>query len=723
MKKSEFEMEQSYLTHVYGNLVTQAGLLKAFLDETKDESINALKIIGDDITLNFDNFAENIDTFATIEMKSREIDQMNIKVDTADAQYQNIKRLLENPYFGKVDVTFVDETDCESFYIGIHNFADDDRNNLIYDWRSPIAELFYNNDIGPSAYEANNRLIDVNINQRRQFIIDKTQLIKFFDTTVSIQDDILLETLEQDSSNEMKDITSTIQQEQNEIIRDTHHRNILVNGIAGSGKTSTIMQRIAYLLYLYRNKVASKEILILSPNNKFIEYISNVLPSLGEKNPINLTFLQFINEQSDELLENESEYFSRINDKSTNKQIEILRSASFTHHIKSANETLINQTDFIQNIKHHDKIIISSNRIKKIFLKMPQSNRLIDKVSATSAQLLKYWKNRIKKEARKKSIQDEILSLPESLQKKYFGKLISDDSDESINSYGEQLLHIKYKHITESIKQNKWVNTKFIFEQLYTDYSHESYIYNPNRKILIDEAVIFLTIKNEFINRLDLQSMKFILIDEIQDYTPAQISLILDLYPTSQFTLVGDENQAIFNSSMTFTEIAQMFNAHNHSVKTYDLLNSYRSSGHITKLFKKLVTSQQHLEIVPIRHEGNPPQFIKLQDISDLTNNVQQILRDIHQDTLTIITKDDKDKEYVERLLKKGNIDMQQINIYPISLSKGLEFDHVLIFNVNEDEYVSKRDKKILYTAISRSMQNIYITYQSKLPWAIDKDN
>lgn len=706
----ELNKEKQYLQIVYEKLLQTEKELTDILKTTRSEGLSTLKDMSGDVRLDFSNVSDNLDTFSVLEMKNREIDQMNIKMKTADLSLQKVKRLLETPYFGKINVDFLDEEPEEAFYIGINNFADKEGNNLVYDWRSPISELFYNNVIGSSFYMANRQRIDVAIKGRRQFIIEKNTLLNYFDTSIAIQDDVLLEALEQDSTKQMKDITSTIQQEQNRIIRDMKNSNILVNGVAGSGKTSTIMQRIAYLLYSLRQEITSDNILILSPNNKFIDYLSKVLPSLGERNPLNMTLLQLVEHYLSLPLENEESYFSRISQEAVNSQTNVLRSLNFIEHLKKADRLLLSVTSFFKDITHNNKVIISKEKIIEIYQSTPDHASMLHKVQATKKQLSRYWEKRIRIQAKNRSTQNQILSLSEELQQKYFGELITDDSEESVFKYGKKLLTKKYHRVTKSIDSTTWIDTKVLFDLLYFDYQKESYIHSKEH-LNLDEAIIWLTIQNTFIEKIEWPQMRFVLIDEVQDYTPAQVSLLSNLFAKSDFTMVGDENQAIFNSTITFQKINEIFETHQKQVQRYDLLNSYRSSGAITKLFSQLANSKQQMEISAVRPKGNDPQFFEMGNNQNSMNLFSLLLNQLKEERLTIITKTEMEAEMLRALLE----DTPNIDVLPISLSKGLEFDNVLLYNVSDDHYSTERDQKILYTAISRGMKNLFITYECKL--------
>ena len=614
-----------------------------------------------------------------------------------------------------INFDFLDDEEAESFYIGINSFDDDNYAKFVYDWRSPIAELFYNNTTGESAYEVNGNTIEVEIDKRRQFVIDKDTLLKFFDTSVSIQDDVLLEALEQDSSSLMQDITSTIQSEQNVIIRDTRHPIILVNGVAGSGKTSTIMQRIAYLLYSYRKEITSDNILILSPNEHFVSYISNVLPSLGEKTPLNMTLLQFVGRHLSMELEDEQTYFNRISSHEVPKQTEIIRSTSFIDFINDSEELILQHMDFFNPVLRKDKEIVSTEKIIKAFEQTPDSSPLIARIQATRQLLSSNWERRMTKLAQKPKVIDRVMSLPETLQQKFFNELITDDSPQTINKYAKRYVQIQYSQVTRDIRGLAWINLQGIFEKIYFAYTQEVYQFNPDGILNIDEAVVFIYIYNHFIEKLSLTNMRFVLVDEVQDYTEAQIRLLVSLFPKSAFTMVGDENQAIFNANIKFQDIINNFSARSENVELYQLVNSYRSSGSITRLFNRLATNNDEWEIVPIRPAGNEPKIIKVETKADNIKLLEEIHQELDGKALTLITKTMVEADELEQLLGQELLDRLNLTIIPISLSKGLEFDNVLIHNASNDNYHTQRDKRILYTASSRAMKNLYITFSDSL--------
>ncbi len=676
------------------------------MDTAKIEGNQSLKEMAGELRLNFDSYLDNLDTFSMIEMKNREIDQMNIKQKNAENQLAKIERLLKSPYFGKVVVDFLDNEPKESFYIGTANFTDDADENLVYDWRSPIAELFYNNMIGPSSYTVRQNKIDTVIKERRQFLLERDRLVKFFDTSVAIQDDVLLEVLGQDETNEMKAITATIQSEQNTIIRDVKSQNILVNGVAGSGKTSAIMQRIAYLFYLYRDTMTSDDLLILSPNHRFIDYISNVLPSLGERNPLNLTIIQLVSQLSAEEIEGEEAYFKRITGENVSEQTERLRSKKFIDNLKQSDPLFLDHPNFIRGLTKNGKTVLSKKTIEKIYEKVPAHPKLIDRLQATKKALMSEWKNHLLKQAKSPAVQNQVLSLTEDRQLELFGKLISDDSEQSIAAYARKLLQKKYRKITRQIEEMAWVDEHQLFERIYEKRYGSAYAWQPTRTV--DEAVIILAIRHLLVEKVNVPAFRYLLIDEVQDYTLAQLGLLIELFPKTHFTLVGDENQAIFNSSTTFADIMRCFDDYHLPIHRYDLRNSYRSSGAITELFKTYAVDQEKIDIVSIRPQGKEPEYRSFRSSEELLKILAEILVSLKGEKAAVITQTEEETQTLQESIKKNSYGLENCQIIPLSLAKGLEFDHVILYPFENDGDEQRRRRQ-MYTAISRGMKSIVV--------------
>ncbi|WP_430601444.1 DNA helicase II/ATP-dependent DNA helicase PcrA [Enterococcus sp. AZ089] len=700
---NNLKAEKKHLADTYQQLLTRKTVLNSFLTEGRKKDRLAMQSIGEEIRLNFDNFADRLDTFAAIESKNREIDQMNAALQSAERELAAIDRLLDSPYFGKISLQFEDEETIEDFYIGINGFVNENKEGLIYDWRSPIAELFYAKRLGPVSYQVNNQTISAVLEQRRQFIIEKDQLKQAFDTSVAIQDDVLLAALEANNSQKMQDITASIQHEQNVIIRDLAHKNLLVNGVAGSGKTSAVMQRIAFLLYHFREEMTAENVLILSPNSRFIDYISQVLPSLGEKNPLTLTMRQFCQAFPSVDLESEEAYFDRIQ-QAPSEAIELLRSADFSRFLQSLSKQLPEELVLqFKPIKRKNVVLFSEETIDTFFQETPKQAPLRDRIQAVKKKLAYAWEERLQKNALAANVHDQVRSLTEDEQRSLLGTVLKDDSEKTIQKAALRLLKKKYAKVTKQINDLTWFDTKQLLADS-ADYFTHGQIALTQTTDSLDYTVCLLLIRHLVAEKQPVPALRYLFIDEVQDYTPAQLQFLLCLFPMTAFTLVGDQQQAIFTSAITVSEIQTIFQQQAKSLETYQLTTSYRSSGVITRLFAQMLPKETNLNISAVRPAGKLPQFYA--NLTDVA--LVDIVKELKQ-PVTIITKDSRSSEELKQFFDKQAVSFHG-TVLPIHLAKGLEFKQVLLYDVSAENYHTDQDQRILYTAISRAMEELMVT-------------
>lgn len=681
---NDLKAEKKHLADTYQQLLTRKTGLSSFLTEGRKKDRLAMQSIGEEIRLNFDNFADRLDTFAAIESKNREIDQMNAALQSAERELAAIDRLLDSPYFGKISLQFEDEETIEDFYIGINGFVNENKEGLIYDWRSPIAELFYAKRLGPVSYQVNNQTISAALEHRRQFIIEKDHMKQAFDTSVAIQDEVLLAALEANNSQKMQDITASIQHEQNVIIRDLAHKNLLVNVVAGSGKTSAVMQRIAFLLYHFREEMTAENVLILSPNSRFIDYISQVLPSLGEKNPLTLTMRQFCQAFPSVDLESEEAYFDRIL-QTPSEAIDLLRSADFSRFLQSLSKQLPEELVLqFKPIKRKNVVLFSEETIDTFFQETPKQASLRDRIQAVKKKLAYAWEDRLQKNALAANVHDQVRSLTEDEQRSLLGTVLKDDSEKTIQKAAIRLLKKKYAKVSKQINDLTWFDTKRLLADS-ADYFTHGQITLTQTTDSLDYTVCLLLIRHLLAEKQPVPALRYLFIDEVQDYTPAQIQFLLCLFPMAAFTLVGDQQQAKF-------------------LETYQLTTSYRSSGAITRLFAQMLPKKTNLNISAVRPEGKLPQFYaNLPDVA-----LVDIVKELKQ-PVTIITKDSRSSEELKQFFDKQAVSFHG-TVLPIHLAKGLEFKQVLLYDVSEENYHTDQDRRILYTAISRAMEELVVT-------------
>lgn len=587
-----------------------------------------------------------------------------------------LKKLLKSessPYFGRVDFN------GDKIYIGL-TYLDKNYDHLIYDWRSPISNLFYECEIGNAEYEAKEGTIKGIMTKKRQYKIEDGKLIRVFDSNLNIVDDLLQEVLGNESSDKMKNIVDTIQKEQNEIIRDVAHKNLIVEGIAGSGKTSVALHRIAFLLYKINN-LKSKDILILSPNNVFSEYISNVLPELGEDNTQNTTWSDFANSFIKEY-----------------KGVE-----SFTNFVKRYYEK--------ENINDFSKIKLSDefkNIIDEYIAKFTKN------VEFTSGIECKYKDYDI--DTLNKLLHERYSTIP------LFGRieLIS----ENIANYNDGGKY-KNKYIKELLTRlNVSKDYKKIYKGLFeTDEFIKKYgiidtSYINDKIINYDDSLIFIYMKGLLEGFPYNGIMKQIVVDEAQDYTPLQYFILKTIFKNASFTILGDVNQTInpYYKYDTLKKLDKIFTSRTANLR---LTKTYRSSKEIIEYTNKIL----NLDFVSAIRNNNdiPVVFKKEKNIKeDLIKNINKLKNKYK--SIAVITKNDKEANKIYNLLKNdldisliktdSNIFDRNLVVVPSYVSKGLEFDSVIIYTEKDNKYTD--DEKYLYYVSCTRCQHELVIYNQE---------
>ncbi|MDE7056249.1 MAG: UvrD-helicase domain-containing protein, partial [Lactobacillus sp.] len=291
---SEKQREQQHLDHVLDLINDKEKKLKSSIKSAEGEARDINSHFFDDVKLDYDGYSTSMETALSIHQQQQLLSEREHAWQHSAKQLDTIERLKKKPYFARVDFKESNEKKAETIYIGLGSFADRDDHFLIYDWRAPISSIYYDGKLGEVSYNSPEGEITVDMTKKRQFMIKDGKIESMFDTNESIGDQMLLEVLSEKSSTQMKSIVTTIQQEQNKIIRNTSADLLFVQGAAGSGKTSAILQRIAYLLYRYRGNLTSSDVIMFSPNQLFNDYIKNVLPEMGEQNMVQMTYWQFV---------------------------------------------------------------------------------------------------------------------------------------------------------------------------------------------------------------------------------------------------------------------------------------------------------------------------------------------------------------------------------------------------------------------------------------------
>ena len=669
ISKEEIKKEKKYLDNCINVIKDYLSELGQELYEKEEKSQEFKKYIWD-----------NKASLDPTELKSLMSDNdLEVYLMMQKGKYfQRLFKIQNSPYFGSI--IFEEENEpSKNIYLGITHLEDKNKNYLIYDWRAPISSLFYDYEVGECSYKAPEKIIKGNLKRKRQYKIEDGKIKHIFDNSINIDDSLLQEVLSNDGSEKMKNIVNTIQQEQNKIIRNVEDKSLIVQGIAGSGKTNVALHRIAFLLYKIEN-LSSKNVLIFSPNNVFSEYISNVLPELGEDNPSETTYANFLESCIKEYkaIETFIEFIARYYTYKE-KNIDLVKYKQSDEIIKDIEDYvlyLIKNIKFTKNIEIDIFNEVTKEQLKELFERYDRFP-LFTRITEISKKLSENY-------ARGK------LTLARSINKKIL---------ESMN------IEKNYKKIYYNFYKSKFCKIKL------SDNEIRKFV-NKN-KINYEDAIIFSYIKG-LLEGFNYNNMiKEIVVDEAQDYTLLQYKILSKIFKKSSFSILGDVNQTI-NPYYKYESLEQIKEVLD-KIKYLELTKTYRSSKEIIEYTNKIL----NLKFVSaIRKDNNKPVLFRKE-----TNLKKQLLNDINYlkneyKSVAIITKDDEEANEIYNLLKDDiNIGKITINeeifrkdliVVPSYMAKGLEFDSVIVYNKINNIY-KENEKYLYYVACTRAQHELII--------------
>ncbi|MFN2289477.1 MAG: UvrD-helicase domain-containing protein [Chromatocurvus sp.] len=609
------------------------------------------------------------------------IEQTLDSAEGLKAQQQKLIKLLRSPYFGRFDFLKQGEATSAPIYVGVHHFHDEDaRKTLIYDWRAPIASMFYDYETGPARYQAPAGEIEGQLTRKRQFRIRDGELEFVIESGVHIVDDVLQEELSRASEDEgMKNIVATIQRDQNAIIRNDDAHTLIIQGVAGSGKTSIALHRIAYLLYRFKDTLSSDDILIISPNRVFADYIGNVLPELGEEQVAEIGMedlaaelldhqyrFQTFFEQTSQLLEK--------NDEALRERIAEKSRPDFLRQIERYADHLEKQSFEAAEWRTGRKIVPgwflaeTWNKHRGVAL----TERVARVVKATESQIGIHYNYDLRT--------DERQSLREAIR----------------GMVRNMTLRQAYQGLFE------WLGRPKLFRPAGGKLEYADVF-----------PLIYLKMRLEGVNN-PRSGIKHLLIDEMQDYTPVQYAVLGRLFSCRK-TVLGDASQSVNPySSSTAEQIRQSLQSGT-SVK---LTKSYRSTWEIMQ-FALAIAPNPELEAM--KRHGKPPQVVTCarptQMIERINDEILAFLDSDHH-SLAIIAKTQKQANRLHKSLTDAGVDACLFNagstgfssgvvVCTAHLAKGLEFDRVIVADVSAKHYHTEMDRNLLYVACTRAMHRL----------------
>lgn len=691
-----------------------------------------------------------MDTALSVRQQQQMLQERENNWRQASRELKILEKLEKKPYFARIDFQEEGESKTESVYIGLASFSDTPDHFLVYDWRAPISSIYYDGGLGKVEYDTPDGKQTVNLTLKRQFMVENGKIISLFDTDETVGDQMLLEVLDESSDIKMKSIVTTIQKEQNKIIRDTQSDLLFVQGAAGSGKTSAVLQRVAYLLYRYRGNLNSSQILLFSPNQLFNDYIDRVLPELGEQNMVQMTFYQYTQRRVPRIhVETLQERFEE-NSHGLNKKIKALKDSLAFFNATTCYAKHLEKADMnFKDIKYQGKVVFSREKIREIYYSFNANYHLRNRLSATKDELLKLLHRKLNQVAKTDKVQKAV----QDLGQEELNALYGDKNRDSFDSGEAELMYLAknyvmkhFQKIRQTIIHNRFIN---INKQYYDflkaipqmmnlkSYHIENDEWNANvekikqnlinRKLEMTDTTAYLYLYDLITGKRGNADIKQVFIDEIQDYTAYQLAYLKTDFPRAKFTMLGDLNQAIFtkeNSHSLLSELSTMFDPS--KTKVVQLTQSYRSTKQITDFTKGVLVNGE--KVTAFNRNGDLPTITVDQSNDKMIADVIAKLHQNEADKMTTaiigktlaecakLTDELKARgEHVTLIKTENQRLVEGTLVIPAYLAKGLEFDAIIMWNATKENYHDEDERQLVYTICSRAMHRLDIFAEKQL--------
>ena len=691
-----FAEEQAHLSEIYAKLESIRDGLADELEHGHAEAAADLRELSAEIRPDTSGVAydEVMETLAAIETLNSVIDAYNQYHDFSVDKLRRVLLLLRQPYFAKVRLKMAPDRPARDVYIGAAGMTDERSRPLIVDWRNPVAETYYNQENGTTSYTVNGRTRTVELELRRQFDIARDKLNMYFDTTVAIEDSLLLGALRRHHSEKLRDITATIQREQNQVVRHEDVPALLVNGIAGSGKTSVMLQRIAFLLYRERETLSPSQVHLFGPNAVFEHYIDNVLPSMGEANPQVYTWRDFCEAQG-----------------AGGRDLGEHTSPEALERLEAGMASLAIGPDDVRDVRCGDTTILKAGQVSAAVDKFARFGVGPRFCALVTDDLHERVDRRIAQMARDEELQEEMLGFDVDEQVRWFGETVSPEDDKETVALTRRWLEQRYAGAHEEVDRLAWLRLDRIA-----------------MRMLGAQAVSaseWLYLRLLVTGRGDTDA-RYVMVDEVQDYTLTQLMVLARFFSRAHFLMLGDENQAIREGTATFPQIRELFARTHGTVDECRLLTSYRSSPEITALFSALVDMGSSVKLASVHREGVAPRIEALPGRDEFLAALREEVVSARDDEglTAVVAADDGAVSWLRKQLgddvavikNDQELPARGVVLLSLRLAKGLEFDHVIIPDASAEAYPdTPLARRRLYTAISRAMHRVTLLAQGEL--------
>ncbi|MEK2587981.1 RNA polymerase recycling motor HelD [Lentilactobacillus buchneri] len=735
--------EQHHLDHVIDEIHISQKDLEQKIKATKRDVKDINRNFNNDVRLKTETYSGMMETAMSIRQQQQMLSERENRQEHAARELGTLNKLEQNPYFARIDFREGDEKRDETIYIGMASFTDRPDHYLIYDWRAPISSIYYNGGIGDVSYMTPDGEQTVDVKLKRQFQIENSKIKTVFDTEEVVGDQMLLDALSNRSDTKMKSIVTTIQKEQNQIIRDTDSDLLFVQGSAGSGKTAAVLQRVAFLLYQYRGNLHSGQIILFSPNQLFNDYINQVLPELGEQNMVQMTFYQYSSHRLPSVqVETLFERFTEQLDKTAQKLTDVKGSLDYFRAV-SAYANHLNKEDMrFRNLMFNGDILIPKEKIAEIYYGFNENYNLRNRLESTKEELMKILNRKIHVEMRKKWVEDAV----QNLSKEEIQQFHAEGEEEILNADKEfkflarRIVIKSFRKVQRQISRNHWlsINNQFVhmLKEMpkilnLADFGISNELWAEEIKATVGrlkKGRLSLADASSYIYLYDLMTgkrgdkdIRYLFIDEVQDYSAFQLAFLKFSFPRARFTLLGDLNQAIFtheNSRKLLGELGSMFPED--KTRVVQLTKSYRSTEQITNFTKHLLTNGEN--IIPFNRQGDLPHIYVKDGVDAAVEQVKQQseLNLADHETTAIIGKTLKECQELSGKLAELGVKstlirtenqrlVKGIIVVPSYLAKGLEFDSVIMWDASKACYPDESDRQLVYTICTRAMHRLTV--------------
>ncbi|MEC0302215.1 RNA polymerase recycling motor HelD [Terribacillus saccharophilus] len=745
--EKDLKDEQARVASVQETIEKKREKTAGLIQGLREKVIDLRKNFWEDVTVNLDEADDVNETQASLKQQAELLGERERTHQQIHNEVKTLDRLQRNPYFGRIDFREEGAESDEEIYVGLASLMDEKEEDfLIYDWRAPISSMYYDFSPGGASYETIEGKIQGDMTLKRQFIIRNGKLEALFDTGVTIGDSLLQYVLGGNASTEMKSIVATIQKEQNQIIRNESAANLIVQGAAGSGKTSAALQRVAYLLYHYRDRITAENIVLLSPNPLFNSYVSNVLPELGEDNMKQATFYAHMDAQLEgrETIETpfeQMEYMLLASGEEKEQRlagIQYKASLDFKRYIDDKLDEFKQAGLIFKDVSFRKQRIVSKQEIQAYFYSLSNTLPISNRAELTAAwiveklQLWGEWETRkdwVREEVELMEKEDYVQAFSE-LQKK--DRTETDDFEE--NKQEEEILRKwvverKLRPLIKKVRKHAFINVKKSYLRMLTAEKRPEMpaswteLYETTKQNLIrkymnwEDVTPFVYFRDKVLGDRSDKTIRYVLIDEAQDYSAFQFAYLQQAFPNARMTLLGDINQAIQAHALTGENVLSGNTADSHRI---ELWRSYRSTRQIVDFTKELLDHAKQIQ--PFNRDGDLPTLTKASDDTERRRLVLEKIRSLQEsgyETIAVIAKTSKESKVAHDWIKEEmEADLitettsqykKGLSVIPAYLAKGIEFDAVILYDVSDEAYGHESERTLLYTACTRAMHELHM--------------